>query len=279
MCNRRKGFTLIELLVVIAIIAILAAILFPVFAAAREKARASSCLSNCKQLALAIIMYAGDYDQYPPTGAAHPRCLCMHNGSAYWANDPSPVVGAGWSVSSVDQLYPYIKNRGIWHCPDDQGIMMSATDITNHGWALPSNLNNDTGWPTMFGCNCGGNYPQPCAAEGIWGSAGNMLAPYPTFAGDTGQKIGWSYHTWFDTRFTIDGPWPVDASGWHGGSPVIGDANWMANVGINSPAGYACIMDDSPWHNNGQNNGFYDGHAKWYNDPRGVDGAYGTVQE
>ena len=59
----RKGFTLIELLVVIAIIAILAAILFPVFAKAREKARQTSCLSNVKQIALGMLMYAQDYDE------------------------------------------------------------------------------------------------------------------------------------------------------------------------------------------------------------------------
>jgi prepilin-type N-terminal cleavage/methylation domain-containing protein len=65
--RRQGGFTLIELLVVIAIIAILAAILFPVFAQAREKARSSSCLSNQKQTALAFSMYAQDYDEtYPP---------------------------------------------------------------------------------------------------------------------------------------------------------------------------------------------------------------------
>ena len=64
--DRRRGFTLIELLVVIAIIAILAAILFPVFARAREKARQTSCLSNVKQTALAMMMYAQDYDEVYP---------------------------------------------------------------------------------------------------------------------------------------------------------------------------------------------------------------------
>src|SRR5437899_22610 len=62
-CMRRTGFTLIELLVVIAIIAILAAILFPVFAQARDKARQATCLSNCKQIGLAHMMYAQDYDE------------------------------------------------------------------------------------------------------------------------------------------------------------------------------------------------------------------------
>src|ERR1700753_2397885 len=68
----RSGFTLIELLVVIAIIAILAAILFPVFAQAREKARQTTCVSNMKQIGLAVLMYANDYDEQLPWGYADP---------------------------------------------------------------------------------------------------------------------------------------------------------------------------------------------------------------
>ena len=93
----RKGFTLIELLVVIAIIAILAAILFPVFARAREKARQASCQSNLKQIGLAWQMYSQDYDgMYPP----------MYDNT----NWPS---GIWWA----DQLMPYIKNNQLFKCP------------------------------------------------------------------------------------------------------------------------------------------------------------------
>src|SRR5512135_2806692 len=93
---KRIGFTLIELLVVIAIIAILAAILFPVFAQAREKARQTSCLSNTKQIALAMLMYSQDYDELLPLGSTQGE-----NGTWYWNYnlavpwDWRPDVGAG----------------------------------------------------------------------------------------------------------------------------------------------------------------------------------------
>ncbi len=95
----KRGFTLIELLVVIAIIAILAAILFPVFARAREKARAASCLSNLKQQGLAVMMYAQDYDEV--LGLA----LTTDGVASYtW-----------WHIHE-----PYMKNRQIFTCPSDR---------------------------------------------------------------------------------------------------------------------------------------------------------------
>ena len=101
------GFTLIELLVVIAIIAILAAILFPVFAKAREKARATSCLSNEKQLGLAILQYSQDNDEY--------MVMAWHGGGGYQPTDNRP---ASLKYKWMDSIYPYVKSVGAYTCPD-----------------------------------------------------------------------------------------------------------------------------------------------------------------
>lgn len=102
----RRGFTLIELLVVIAIIAILAAILFPVFAKAREKARQASCLSNVKQLGLAILQYVQDYDEtFPITGWPNTESVTWPNGTVTFTNP--------WFL----KVYPYTKNIQVFNCP------------------------------------------------------------------------------------------------------------------------------------------------------------------
>jgi len=94
---RKAGFTLIELLVVIAIIAILAAILFPVFARAREKARQTSCLSNIKQISLGYMMYASDYDSWFP---------------GFLTGHTSPNNRVSWH----DVISPYLKNTQVYYC-------------------------------------------------------------------------------------------------------------------------------------------------------------------
>jgi prepilin-type N-terminal cleavage/methylation domain-containing protein/prepilin-type processing-associated H-X9-DG protein len=132
--RQTHGFTLIELLVVIAIIAILAAMLFPVFARARESARKIQCLANVKNIAMAIQMYLSDYDRFPPAhtdpgaleaiNAASPRGLCgFEAGSQFWRSNPF----LRWPVI----LEEYIKNRGVWSCP-------SQNRVGHPTWIVPT---------------------------------------------------------------------------------------------------------------------------------------------
>ena len=108
--NAKSGFTLIELLVVIAIIAILAAILFPVFAQAREKARQSTCLSNEKQIGLAILSYAQDADET----IVQNEYLYKTNG-----NGAAGVAGAYDNVKWMDAVQPYVKTSSIFNCASE----------------------------------------------------------------------------------------------------------------------------------------------------------------
>jgi prepilin-type N-terminal cleavage/methylation domain-containing protein/prepilin-type processing-associated H-X9-DG protein len=101
---RRKAFTLIELLVVIAIIAILASILFPVFARARENARRASCMSNLKQIALGVMQYTQDYDE----------CFPRRGNPDTDGDDPSQP-NYGWA----DTLQPYLKSTQVFQCPSE----------------------------------------------------------------------------------------------------------------------------------------------------------------
>ena len=105
--RRATGFTLIELLVVIAIIAILAAILFPVFARARENARRASCQSNLKQIGLGILQYTQDYDEK--------LVRCSYGGPAGNGDGASDAIYWKW----MDAIYPYVKSTQIFSCPSD----------------------------------------------------------------------------------------------------------------------------------------------------------------
>lgn len=112
MRTRERGFTLIELLVVIAIIAILAAILFPVFSSARERSRTASCINNLKQLGTATIQYSNDWDGRMPS-------------SYTWCgDDPERPMGAfWWCPVEKGSLYRYTRNMGVYLCPIDKNVV------------------------------------------------------------------------------------------------------------------------------------------------------------
>ena len=195
---RRSGFTLIELLVVIAIIAILAAILFPVFAKAREKARQASCLSNVRQINTAILSYAQDYDEMLPSSWRGP--------SAYPGNYQWPQA-----------VSPYIKNWQIFLCPSDSG----RTIVANNG-APGSTLSYGLSVAYYGGSGVAG-----VTVTSPYGKAlGAIQAPAETIIlGDfTAFEMGWQY--------------------------------------ISSQQNLMTYLPNR--HNDGNNVGFADGHAKWY---------------
>jgi prepilin-type N-terminal cleavage/methylation domain-containing protein/prepilin-type processing-associated H-X9-DG protein len=126
--QNKKGFTLIELLVVIAIIAILASILFPVFARARENARRASCQSNLKQIALGVFQYTQDYDERFPVR------LVNATGSPPVSSGASPSNPFGWA----DALQPYLKSTQIFQCPSETGAPATATSGAFSGQVDPT---------------------------------------------------------------------------------------------------------------------------------------------
>ena len=174
----KKGFTLIELLVVIAIIAILAAILFPVFAQAREKARQASCLSNMKQLGTALQLYVDDYDETFP------------NGTWLTSSDMNATHSNGYASSFVYMLWPYVKNGGMFCCPScpgrsrvvrnfDQGYpgssyaangaLMTKGSVAMAQVASPSEIMFFNEFNST-GCQSGNVYYRPCRTGGPDGS-------------------------------------------------------------------------------------------------------------
>jgi len=228
MVSNRKGFTLIELLVVIAIIAILAAILFPVFAKAREKARQTSCASNERQIGLGFAQYNQDYDEKFPYGNVNS------------ATDPS-----GWAA----QIYSYEKSTGIFKCPDDPGVVTGALVPISYGMnsnlaagatlsalASPSKtilgfeVSEVLGSPTVI---TDSNSP---AGDGI----GNVAAAAPG-SGIAGELTpsGAQYET--------------------------GDMNGSTAPASTAPTGdpYDQSFNGLGWHSNGANYLFTDTHVKW----------------
>jgi prepilin-type N-terminal cleavage/methylation domain-containing protein/prepilin-type processing-associated H-X9-DG protein len=256
--SKRRAFTLIELLVVIAIIAILAAILFPVFAQAREKARQTSCISNLKQIGSGLMMYYQDYDEILPAvnSGGHPT---------------------GWGYGSPDTVWaqainPYTKNWQIFRCPSDPNhedmTRSTVTDAqlpsTDPDYYYAQGARADYGmnyeflspWtfrasPRYLGSNpvSTAEIKSPAAtifaAESVWDAdsltkpkgGGNWVIEAPCFLDENGKSTNPSLPTG-TTYFNYTG-------GWTSNPP------WLTYGGM------------WPWHKNGMiNTLFVDGHVK-----------------
>jgi len=225
---RRKAFTLIELLVVIAIIAILAAILFPVFAQARESARMTSCLSNMKQIGLGLMMYSQDYDE------AYPN---IYQG---WG----PVSGAyqeGWMWKNA--IFPYTKNKGILKCPsnplsdpDSKGTMPPGDSNNWHGNAMGYAMETDKLMPQSYAMNAGAT--TWCAVD----DHGTDWAPKKPLKMASINKpanlIAIGETTWRQGDFGPD--W------WNNNTDQCNGHALYAHRGLNGPSNFV----------------YYDGHAK-----------------
>jgi prepilin-type N-terminal cleavage/methylation domain-containing protein/prepilin-type processing-associated H-X9-DG protein len=217
MSGKHYGFTLIELLVVIAIIAILAAILFPVFAQARNKAKQAGCLSNVKQIVLGFIMYASDYDQTLPAYYVAGGGATTGVGGAPWC--PWPALPPT-NTSGNGSLMPYLKNTQMLQCPAVQPISPTATppgpvcNYTGNQEVLNSRGPNSPG---------GGALPyDPQTLNSITDASETWLVG----EGLGSQNNGWTSITgngWGSMAF-------VHAGGVNLGY-VDGHAKWMAQTG------------------------------------------------
>jgi prepilin-type N-terminal cleavage/methylation domain-containing protein/prepilin-type processing-associated H-X9-DG protein len=218
----QRGFTLIELLVVIAIIAILAAILFPVFAQAREKARAASCLSNLKQIGAAITMYVIDNEAYP-----------MHSS----LSNVSPRTR--WP----DYIFPYVKNEKVFLCPS------APIDVFRKPWA-----HNQNTFYGGYGFNFQylGNNRFPFSAPD---SA--VQVPASTVAVADTQGCGWDAGIRNAGNYVLDPPLPSA----RGSRPGSMD-NQFYGAGAECGGTWGCRAVPAERHSGMINVAYCDGHAK-----------------
>ena len=243
---KRTAFTLIELLVVIAIIAILAAILFPVFAQAREKARAIACLSNTKQLGTAFMMYVQDYDERLPQGT-----------NRYYYGYLS---GNGWA----GQLQPYIKNAGVFKCPSDPTT--AKTGVGGVRLDPVSYIGNFSALTDVPGYNVGGSLPafnSPARTVLLCEGKGTTTNLNDTF--ETGTTF---YSPTTDARSIVY----TKSNGAQGWQPNGVQFFQTGAIDGSAPAvqgGFYTSLDGV--HNKGSNYILLDGHAKWFM-PKAVSG-------
>jgi prepilin-type N-terminal cleavage/methylation domain-containing protein len=254
MPTRRTGFTLIELLVVIAIIAILAAILFPVFARAREQARKTTCLSNLKEMGLASLMYVQDYDEQFPWLMQDGRTNNDSTGLSYGL--PDGISRPGWTVNMdnqyglfmEDKFQPYIKNFGLFACPTLKADPVHTDPTT--GLAL-----NEYG---SYGYAFGGQ------GAGLANASPRFTSiPLELFVRIVGPLMGPPYDTGNPQNYYIAGQ-PLAAVGSPSNSIVAFCNSYGAHQGVTDADVIPAVLGGDGKEVNGATLAvFADGHAKF----------------
>jgi len=277
----RNAFTLIELLVVIAIIAILAAILFPVFARAREKARQISCISNTKQMGLASGMYVQDYDEqfYPhrfncPVNGCNP--LMAVNGGPF-----NNISGAAQNkIFWISLLQPYVKNYQVFVCPSTPGgwygenkdgvqcgasANNSAVGCGGIGYGGQNSYGHNDAWLSPAGAFNGSNgQPASIALAGVPRVASTIMIADASYYGalpDVTNESGLRANTCADSTCSAE----IAYFNSQGGQYVsywknIGNANWSWGGGSLTAA--PAIVLGKQRHSEQVNVQFVDGHSK-----------------
>jgi prepilin-type N-terminal cleavage/methylation domain-containing protein/prepilin-type processing-associated H-X9-DG protein len=245
MASQRRnagGFTLIELLVVIAIISILAAILFPVFASAREKARQTACASNEKQLGLALMQYVQDYDETLPIGNA------------------LNSFGQGWA----GEVYPYMKATKVLACPDDPTV---TTDSNHAVISYATNMNfvaaSGTWPPTPSNL---AKFTAPSLTVAYFEVQGWQT--FITYGNETDSPAG--------SGLCGNGDWPSSLADTIGVN-CNGGGSWYYLLGATATSPAPEIMSNR--HSGGSNIIYADGHVKWIRPTQvntGLDGGWPT---
>ncbi|MEO7720068.1 MAG: DUF1559 domain-containing protein [Capsulimonas sp.] len=255
---KSRGFTLIELLVVIAIIAILAAILFPVFAKAREKARQTSCTSNMRQVGLGILQYVQDNDEAFPGGVN--------------------ALGRGWA----GEIYPYVKSTGVYKCPDDstapQANMVQTTlpEVDSPiSYGLNGNLTSRNRWigpqvTTLAGLNAPANTVSLFEINGITAPLGvanvvdvrSVVACGPDGGGDGGWDGGGAALNQNGVGTQKNGVSQYFPQGAHYATGILG--NPARTGGANTYDGSPTVSAiKTGRHTDATNFMMADGHVKW----------------
>ena len=264
--NRREryGFTLIELLVVIAIIAILAAILFPVFAQAREKARQTSCLSNQKQLVLAALQYSQDYDETMPLSVrgagGNWSYLSFVPAPNDWSTLFGPITKASTAAVWPNSIESYTKSDGIQACPSAEFTDYSPYTGVAYSTLAPGKRLYDIAdvYNGLFNSLPIGQIPSPASAVLLWEGYGKS------------ETKGWSQvNPQLDCYDTLS-----EACTYIPAKDGCADEN--AGPGHNGETSGWFGFDATAYvHGRGMNFAYADGHVKW----RPLGGAAGAITD